>query len=153
MSCYSLFSQVQIDSITWGALDQHEKAIAVSPINPKYVVTTWNDFRSDQLSQPGYAVSSDGGISWFKKDYVTRDEYGHPFDYGFDPSCGFDRYGNMYYCYNVYYNNGQRGPVYLSKSTNYGQSWVTPHILVSVNYEYNQDKPYMAVDNTGGQYT
>ncbi len=42
----SLNAQVQIDSITWGTLDQHETAIAVSPINPKYVIATWNDFPS-----------------------------------------------------------------------------------------------------------
>ncbi len=147
----NLHAQVQIDSITWGALDQHETAIAVSPINPKFIIATWNDFRTNIRSKPGYAISSDGGITWFVKSIVP--DISLNLTYGFDPSCGFDRYGNTYYCYNTYRNdNGGRGPVYLSKSNNYGQTWQN-HILVSVNYEYNQDKPYMAVDNTGGQYT
>ncbi len=148
----SLNAQVQIDSITWGALDQHETSIAVSPINPKYVIATWNDFRSNIKSEPGYAISSDGGHTWFKKSIMEN--ISDNLTYGFDPSCGFDRYGNTFYCYNTYWNDPQnnypKGPVYISKSANYGTSW--QHILVSENYMYNQDKPYMAVDNTGGDY-
>ncbi len=149
----SLKTQVIINPIANLALDQHETAIAVSPINPKYVIATWNDFQSNVKSQAGYAISSDGGINWFKIDTLTGINR-HPYRFGFDPSCGFDRYGNMYYCYSVYRNEPQNnypiGPVYISKSANYGTSW--QHILVSENYMYNQDKPYMTVDNTGGPY-
>ncbi len=146
-----LFAQVVINPVANLTSDQHETAIAVSPINPKYMIATWNDFQSNIRSQAGYAISSDGGLNWFKIDTITGINR-HPFRFGFDPSCGFDRYGNTYYCYNTYRNdNGGRGPVYISKSPDYGINW--QHILVSVNYEYNQDKPYMAVDNTGGLYT
>jgi hypothetical protein len=122
--------------------DQSETAIAVSPLNLNYVMGVWNDFRGGQFVGPGYGFSTDGGNTWY--DAVIS-PLPTPYTFGFDPSVAFDRYGNAFYCY-VAYSPFAR--VAVSRTTSFPPGpaqW--NHSLVGSGTD--DDKPYMAVDNSG----
>ncbi|MEW5844415.1 MAG: T9SS type A sorting domain-containing protein [Bacteroidota bacterium] len=112
--------------------DQRETAITVDPNNSNHLMATWNDFNGSPY-QPGYAFSTDGGNTW---------STGLISVVGFDPSCAIDRVGREYYTYAV-----SSGPITMSYSTTDGPPWTTHQVSSS---SIRQDKPYMAVDNTGG---
>ena len=115
--------------------NQRETAITVDPNDPDHLMATWNDFSiSSPPYRPGYAFSTDGGKTW------STDTFD---DEGFDPSCGIDNSGRAYY---TYVNSGA---VQISYTTDDGDNWI--HQQVSSSSQ-NQDKPYMAVDTTGGTY-
>lgn len=144
MTVPALFAQYPNVRLTLNSDDQHETAIAVNPVNPKWLMAVWNDFRSEPY-EPGYSFSTDGATTW-TTEAVIPDHDGY--EYGFDPSCAWDRYGNAYYCY-VAHSEGQpvQRQIYVSKTTDFGANW--QHSPVSV-LTIDQDKPYIAIDNTGG---
>ena len=107
-------------------------------------MAAWNDFRILPFSpfKPGYGFSTDGGSTW-STGVITP--LAGTYNSGFDPSCSFDRNGNAFYTYIA--SAGFLGPVYISRTTDNGQIWDTFQVSSVSN---QQDKPYMAIDNTGG---
>ena len=128
--------------ITSNNQDQSEVTIAIDPSDSNHLISAWNDFRSN-LFEPGYAFSTNSGNNW--SDNILPNHGGY--NYGFDPSLAIDNNGNVFYCYIG--SSGSLGPVFVSKTTNNGSSW--SHTQVS-SANSDQDKPFMAVDNTGGTY-
>jgi hypothetical protein len=144
-SVYAQFPNVRVTSNTY---DQSETAIAVSPLNGNYLIGTWNDFRSGVFSQAGYAVSLNGGYTW-TEGIVRAPGNLTSYIYGFDPSVAIDRDGKMFYCY-IAASGISLGGTFVARSTDQGSTWDTVK-QVSLTLS-NQDKPFMAVDNTGGTY-
>ncbi|NIR95746.1 MAG: hypothetical protein GWO08_19545, partial [Gammaproteobacteria bacterium] len=66
--------------------DQHEVAIAIDPVDPLHLMTTWNDFRTagNVGFHPGYGFSSGDPFSWSTSILQNIDDI---WDGGFDPSC------------------------------------------------------------------
>jgi hypothetical protein len=152
LSCFLLIAasytsaQFTNTAITTNTYDQSEPTIAVSPLNSNNVIAAWNDFRvinGNDFSKPGYAFSTNGGQTW-SEAIVTPSGYTN----GFDPSVSFDRFGNAFYCYVA--STGSLGPIYVSRTTDFGANW-NSHKQVST-LTTDQDKPFMAVDNTSGTY-
>ncbi|HRN27333.1 MAG TPA: T9SS type A sorting domain-containing protein [Ignavibacteriaceae bacterium] len=140
------FAQFTNVAVTTNSYDQSETTIAISPLNSNNTLAAWNDFRvinGNGYSKAGYAFSTNNGTTWSEKILVPPTGYLN----GFDPSVAYDRYGNSFYCY-VAYLIGPIGNIYVSRTTNLNNvDW--PDQIVSENNHYN-DKPFMAVDNTGG---
>lgn len=135
-------TEVPVETDTF---DQSETAIAVDPLENQNLMATWNDFRlvyDYNYVVPGYGFSSDGGYSW-TTSYILHPDY----LFGYDPSCAFDRYGYAFYCYCASNDDGGPTPVSVSRTPDAGQTW--NHYEVHYG---KTDKPYMAVDNTGGSY-
>lgn len=102
---------------------QNESSIAISPIDPNFLIASAVD------SRPGAIVylSYDGGKSWENKALGVVNEN---WQSGNDPSVGFDHLGNAYLMYGAFPRpfTGESG-VYIAKSTDKGETW-TPHIVV-----------------------
>ncbi len=133
--------------VTTATYTQSETAIAVTTLDnspAKLQLAAWNDLAPGGLfgltSKAGYAFSTTGGNTWIVNVVPS------PTGYGYDPSVGFDRYGNSYYAYIDADSNFRFNQMVVSRTTNYGQIW--SHKVVANNA--NEDKPYMAIDNTGG---
>ncbi len=125
--------------------DQSETAIAINPTDSEHLIATWNDFRSSPTYNPGYGVSQDGGVTWNQTGIITPDSVRIK---GFDPSISFDGSGNAFYCYiaSVY----GLGDVAISRWLSGGVGWEDPAVIVHDNPLNEDDKPYIAVDKTGG---
>ena len=65
--------------LTLHSSDQVECAVAINPMNTDHVIVAWNDYRNGSVSDMGWAMTLNGGVSW---------DSGW-FDDGVDPSCGF----------------------------------------------------------------
>ncbi len=113
---------------------QSETAITVDPNNPNHLMATWTDF-INYTQYHGYSFSSNGGQSWSPPDSI-------PGENGYDPSCAIDLSGREYYAY----KDGSN-VIRISYSTNDGSDWSIAQKVCSQSS--NQDKPYIAVDNTG----
>lgn len=124
--------------------DQSETAITADINNSNHLMGTWNDFSNGTFSRPGFAFSTDGGNSW--STGVITPNVG----YGFDPSCVIDKSGNEYYTYGATSTPGVLGAIDISVSTDNGQHWPNTYQVSPASSQ--QDKPYMAIDNTGGTY-
>ena len=153
----SLAQQFFLRTVTPHDKDQSETAIAVSPLSQDVILGGWNDFRltlddQNRDSKPGFAFSTDAGNSW-SGSYVLPAGYVN----GFDPSVAFDNHNHAFYCYvasNQYYTTVPFGPVYVSRtSTNSlpNSDW-SQNTNATGSSSSQCDKPYMAVDNTGGDH-
>ena len=102
---------------------QNESSIAISPIDPDFLIASAVD------SRPGawVYISRDGGASW---ENISLGVVNDVWQSGNDPSVGFDHMGNAYVMYGAFPRpfTGESG-VYIAKSTDQGMSW-TPHIRV-----------------------
>jgi hypothetical protein len=152
---YLIFAQYQNIPISNREVDQSEVTIALSPTNSDHLITAWNEEDNNDPSetQPGFAFSVNGGTSW-NDWYIGSTIHGtRVYPYGFDPSVGFDRYGNAYYCYVA--SMGEFGPVYVARNNQYEtdiNAWTFTPVVDDANEIPLHDKPYMAIDNTGSQY-
>lgn len=143
-----MFSQTSNVRVTTNSADQSETAIALSSLNSSLFAATWNDFRSDYFSQAGYAFSTNAGSSW-SEGILRAPTERSGYIYGFDPSVAFDRNGNVFYCY-IATDDIRLGATYVARSTNQGSTWDTLKQVSSS--ALNQDKPFLAIDNTAGTY-
>ena len=71
--------------------EQSETSIEVSPLDPNKLIAGWNDANNSDYVQPGFGYSTDGGKTW-TRGFVNLPA-GNQF--GYDPSCSFDRHGNV----------------------------------------------------------
>lgn len=102
---------------------QNESSIAISPIDPDFLISSAVDARPGALVYLSY----DGGNTWENKNFgVVNGNW----QTGNDPSVAFDHLGNAYVMYGAFPTpfTGESG-VYIAKSTDKGANW-TPHIVV-----------------------
>jgi hypothetical protein len=145
---------------------QNETAIAENPLNPRQIITGFNDYRRGDGNCYG-AFSSNGGSSWtdttIPMGFTNGANFGgvarQYWQAGGDPSVAWDSRGNAYFDCQVF----MRGPgttnnpdlssaVYVFRSTgDGGASWnFTGHPAVETfnsNPAVLTDKPYMTIDN------
>ncbi|RMG46844.1 MAG: exo-alpha-sialidase [Acidobacteria bacterium] len=117
--------------------DQNETTIAVSPIDPGYLVGGANDARSGSWGA-GVYVSHDGGRTWtdglmpFRK-YPNQG----------DPTVAFCGDGIPVYAYLDYVGAYQPHRLISAHSVDGGQSWVGPGVAYQGTTPF-ADKPYIA---------
>lgn len=102
---------------------QNESSIAISPIDPKYLIASAVDSRVGAWVY----FSRDGGVTWENQSFgVVRQNW----QSGNDPSVGFDHEGNPYVMYGAFPQpfTGESG-VYIARSFDTGRTW-QPHIVV-----------------------
>lgn len=141
---FAQFTNIRISNSIYR---QTEPIITVNPLNQNILLAAWNDWRpieNNIYSKPGYAFSTNSGQSW-----IDAIELPPGFTNGYDPSVAFDKYGNAFYCYIAAQQPYALGRVFVSKTTNFGDPWI--RIPISSSSE-NQDKCWLTVDNTGGEY-
>ena len=129
--------QVNTDPNGMNILDDaaNEPSLAIDPGNPAQMVIGWRQFDtiSSDFRQAGRAYSHDAGQSWTALGVLD------PGLFRSDPVQGADADGNFYY-----YSIKSGFSCQLFKSTDGGETWSDP-----VN-GYGGDKPWLAIDNTGG---
>ncbi len=144
-----VFAQYENVAIDTNSATQNEITIAISPVNSNYLKASWNEYRNSYpKTEPGYAFSTDGGLNW--SDGIVPDT--GIYSYGIDPSSAFDNFGNAFYCY---YGRDitSQGPIMVSRTRTFAGSTDWHHAQVS-DLTSNNDKPFMAVDNTiSGSYS
>ncbi len=143
LTALSSSAQFKNYKITSDTSDQCETAIAVNPVNPNVLLAAWNDWRPNPgflRVKPGFAFSVDGGLTW--KDSVIWDaaSYGDA-----DPSVAFNRYGYAFYCHFTTRPEGYY--VVVDRTTVFQPPYAWQR--KQVDAPATDDKPYMAVDNTG----
>lgn len=154
ISFFSLQSQAQYlptnVAITTETSDQLSPSITVDPSYPNHLEATWDDARNSSYVVPGFSFSTDGGSTWSAGSEIpVLTKTGRY--YGFNTSSGIDKSGNEYCTFTTsnWYGTGPLD-VWISVSTNNGVSWPTYRVSPDTS---GQDKPYMAIDNTSGQYS
>ncbi len=140
-----------------------EPTIAVDPRNPSIIVAGAQDLRliaTGEHRWHGYYRSTDGGLTWssallpgFPGD-TSKDGSASPlhrFNATSDPVLAFDNSGNVYYVGEAF--NIQSGSlvrplvVFVAKFTHDGSTYAGTTIVPGQNLT---DKPWVAVDNSGG---
>ncbi len=133
---------------------QNESSIAVSPIDPDFLIGSAVDYRDG--SSTWIYLSYDGGLTWenrsLEKPFVTWRSTN-------DPSVHFDTEGNAYLMYGGFpgasaspSTDGQNG-VFMSRSFDKGVTWET-HLPVILHDQPMtpdstfEDKYYIHIDNS-----
>ena len=130
------------DTISTLTGDQCETSIAIDPTDDSILWCTWYDF-GDNV-KPAYAYTTDGGSTWSTGTRLRQGYFR-----GENCSGAIDSDGNAYLCYFARQNVTKYRRVIVSKTTNGGDDWERDEEVWSGTYD---DKPYIAVDNTGGDY-
>lgn len=137
-----IYGQFQNQAITTDPYGQGETAIAVSPLNPNYLLGSWTDGTANlAYAKPGYGFSTNGGTTWYASVITLPPTVSS----GYTTSVTFDRYGNAFYCYvgiDPFYN------IYVARTTQFppqSNDWTS--IKISTGFE--NIRPRITVDNTG----
>ncbi|MDI6767934.1 MAG: sialidase family protein, partial [Bacteroidota bacterium] len=144
-----VYPQYPNRQVTSNPYDQSETMIAVNPVNNYQIVTVWNDYRSGGLFKPGYGISTDGGSTWIDDTLHICNDIPN-YQYGFNPSVAMDRSGNIFYTFIAMGNDGRTASVVARKNIS-GGSWQYTKIQEIISEDDMVDKPWITVDNTGGQ--
>jgi len=149
---------------------QVETTIVVDPRNPNVLVAGAQDYRLKSIGEHrwhGYYRSVDGGQTWtsgllpgFPGDASSQGLASplHRSNATSDPVLAFDRLGNVYYAglvFNVsaagFLGNGPIGNTvaFVAKYTNDGATYSSVKLITGPLFA---DKPWIAVDNTGGPF-
>jgi len=131
-------------------LSQNETSISVNPLDFANIVGGWNDYRYSGTEDvmAGYGYSRDGGLTWgdgVLPGYTSYDAQG-------DPALAFDRNGRVFYALIAFDRDYSNSGVYVSVSPDGGGTWGSPVPVNVSGFEAFNDKPYIAVDNTGSPY-
>ncbi len=142
---------------------QVEPTIVVDPRNSSIIVAGAQDYRllaSGYHRWHGYYRSTDGGATWsqgllpgFPTDNSVQG-LGSPLHWSnatSDPVLAFDRLGDVYYA-GLVFNISSSGAIsgetaFVAKFTNDGATYSGATLIAGVS---DADKPWIAVDNTGG---
>ncbi|MDP8228381.1 MAG: sialidase family protein [Candidatus Electryoneaceae bacterium] len=133
-----------------GRRPQNETSVTINPDNRLHILGGCNDYRGDDASC-GYYVSFDGGRTWEDGLIPGLDQ----FDAAGNPSVTIDNRGRTYFCGIHFNRDNDNGGIFVSRSDDGGRNWDDP-IWVIVHPDEQrppfEDKPYIGVDNTGGDY-
>ncbi|HET6315884.1 MAG TPA: sialidase family protein [Chloroflexota bacterium] len=128
--------------------NQDEFSIAANPTNPDNLVAGANDYSLGD-AWAGFYTTSDGGAHW-THGYIPLPSL---YTASGDPAIAFDKDGAAYYigiAFNRGSTNGGANGIFVSKSTDGGQTWVTSIPFSSPNGGTFHDKPYVATDPNSG---
>ncbi len=146
---------------------QVETTIAADPRNPSILVAGAQDYRlksSGEHRWHGYYRSTDGGVTWsssllpgFPGDNSPQGFASplHNFNATSDPVLAFDRMGNLYYAgiaFNITSSQPGSGTTanfsaFVAKYINDGATYSAVAMIAGADAA---DKPWIAVDTTGG---
>ena len=126
---------------------QNESSIAVSPLDPDFLIASAVDSRAGAWVY----ISRDGGASWTN---VSLGVVNGNWQSGNDPSVGFDRNGVAYVMYGAFPRptTGESG-VYIARSTDNGETWqahipVIEHRGAMTADSAFEDKYYIEIDRS-----
>ncbi len=121
-----------------GTGNQDETSIGVFGTN--LICGGWNDNRTG-VYHVGFASSTDGGVTW-QETLMTEPTYSEDGD----PVIKIDKFGNIYYFWLSFERSPYHGDVFMTKSTDWGQTW-GPFICVTPNSPNSlDDKPWATID-------
>lgn len=144
---------------------QVEPTIAIDPTNPQIIVAGAQDLRGvpefgDRWH--GYYRSVDGGLTWtstllpgFPTDTSEQGLASpiHGYDFTSDPVLAFDNMGNVFYVGIAVKWAPYRDAIFVAKYTNHGETYDSTVIVYVSNESFKfLDKPWIAVDTSGGEY-
>jgi len=144
---------------------QVEPTIAIDPANPNIIVAGAQDLRGvpefgDRWH--GYYRSVDGGLTWTSTILpgfpTDTSEEGlaspiHGYDFTSDPVLAFDNMGNVFYVGVAAKWSPIMDAIFVAKYTNHGETYDSTVIVYASNQKFKfQDKPWIAVDTSGGKY-
>lgn len=128
---------------------QNEAWMFVNPANSDHIIGGCNDYRGGDATC-GWFVSFDGGESWDDGVIEGLDE----FERAGDPSVVLNRDGVAWFSGIHYTRDSDDGGIFCSRSDDGGSTWEEPVWVVVHRDEFNapfEDKPFLAIDNTGGE--
>lgn len=121
-----------------GTGNQNETTMAI--YQDSLICAGWNDSRQT-LYHVGFAASTDGGQTWQETLMV---EPTYPSDA--DPVLCVDEFGHIYYFWLSYNSSTYIGDIYLTKSTDWGQTWQTSICVTPGTPATLDDKPWAVID-------
>lgn len=124
----------------------NEPSFAIDPTDPQHMVVGWREFptNSSDFRLAGYAVTLDGGLTWFNGGTLEPPE-GSGNANQTDPVVKFDRNGVVYYNSMIYRSTRDGQTVY--RSTDGGFTWETPNYIRENCF---CDKNWYAIDDLNG---
>jgi hypothetical protein len=133
---------------------QSETSIAINPASPRNVIAGSNEIQRLPMRA---MVSTDGGKTFDGVDLPLPPPLtNNGFDFGSDPNVAFDAAGNAYYSYIVVFFSAGGGingtEMALARSTDRGKTWSATYFNQQSGEGQFNDKPYVAVDTTGGAF-
>ncbi len=135
---------------------QAEPHIIRSPVNPEYLIATFQEgrFTDGSAVNCGYSVSRDGGLSWSRALIPgTTASTGGPYPRLTDPVAGVAPSGNAYLNTLWAGSATQVGAILVSRSTN-GDTFNAPRIAYQAPTTSNlPDKNWMAINTFAGTPT
>lgn len=138
-------------NVSNGAAFEGEPYIAMNPNDNQHLVVAWMGFKLGQEIIIKTRTTFDGGQTWSATSELSHLQAGYG---SADPSLKIDNNGNAYLCYIDYDNdNFTGGEILVSKSTDGGLNWDNPVTAVSTTDCPDKlciDRPWMAIDNSGG---
>jgi hypothetical protein len=136
---------IQVNSASTAA--QTNSVILVDPKDRKHLIAAANDTRSGHYECCYYA-SFDGGATWVENFFPDPDNFGN----ALTPAIAFAPNGVTYYAANaIKVSNGDTA-IYVGTSTDGGLTIPTWLQVIGPGSNHQDDKPSLAVDNTGGTY-
>lgn|GEM_PF-2380608 len=130
---------------------QNESAIFINPSDSQHIVGGSNDYRAGDANC-GWFVSFDGGETWESGLVDGLNIFG----LSGDPTVVIDRDG-IVYMGGIHFNRNQprRGGIFVSRSDDGGLSYEDPSWVI-IHEDDNdppfEDKPFLGIDNTGGEH-
>ena len=123
----------------------NEPTFAVSPVDPNRIVVGWRQFPTinSDARFAGLAWSDDGGLTFTSGGTLTPPA-NYPNAQQTDPLVKVNAQGVFYYWSEVF---RPAFAEFMYRSTDGGQTWATP---ASIEDPTSGDKPWLAIDNTGG---
>ena len=137
---------------------QAEPHIARSPLNPDFLVATFQEgrFVDGGAVDCGYSISNDGGLSWTRALIPNLTQVaGGTYFRATDPVAGVDLSGNVYLnTEGATDSSFGSGDILVSKSIDGGAHFAAPSVVYHPpNTSVFPDKPWMAINTFTGTAT
>jgi len=148
---FKAFAQSDIPvnpNFTWNG----EISLAIDPLHPNHLVAAWMKLTGLVTVSIVVSYSDNYGTTWSAP--VVMPHFSGSFTSA-DPTLYATSDGRFYLGY-IDYNNltYNAGSVYISSSTNGGTTWSVPIMAIDISASADKpiDRPWLAVDNSGGSY-
>ena len=126
-----------------------EPSMAVNPVNPDNIISGWMRLRLDGRMWIATRASFDGGTSWSTYNFLPHIDTAYN---SADVSIAFNNSGIAYLSYIDVDWSDTTATVFVTKSLDGGLTWESPVpvFLSSDTPDKPFDRPWIAVDNSGG---